>query len=118
MGVRQTCPDGLLHTAQHIHADLVCRVDINEVISHRGYGSTMPLAGFDDGGNYEENRRVEMRLLEPGEEGYRSDFVKVREGERFDGRTFAAETAVGTKNVRYGDAITSANPHLVRARHF
>jgi len=39
---------------------------LDAMIIHAGYGSTQPLPGFDDGGNHEENRRVEMRLLEPG----------------------------------------------------
>ena len=39
-------------------------------VASRGLGSAFPLAGFDDGDNYTENRRVEMRLIAPGEEGY------------------------------------------------
>ena len=57
--------------------DVVWGLPLDELISHRGYGSTNPLPEFDDGKNHPENRRVEMRLLEPGEEGYRSAFSKV-----------------------------------------
>jgi hypothetical protein len=28
-----------------------------------GYGSRKRLPGFDDGGNYKENRRVEVRII-------------------------------------------------------
>ena len=50
---------------------------IELLITHRGYGSTQPLPEYSDGGNYEQNRRVEMRLLEPGEEGYCSSFAPI-----------------------------------------
>ena len=43
---------------------------IEKAISHIGMGSTVRLPGFDDGGNYSENRRVEMRLVVEGEPGY------------------------------------------------
>ena len=33
-----------------------------------GYGATRRLPGFDDGGNYKENRRVEIGLLVEGDE--------------------------------------------------
>ena len=54
-------------------------ISLSDMIQPRGYGSTVPLPGFDDGGNYVENRRVEMRLLEPGQEGYLSPFSIVEE---------------------------------------
>ena len=47
------------------------------LVTHRGYGSTRPKPEFEDGGNHPENRRVEMRLLEPGDDGYCSSFAKV-----------------------------------------
>jgi len=50
---------------------------LEELIQHRGCGCTLPLPGLDDGGNHEENRRVEMRLLDPGEAGYCSPFAPV-----------------------------------------
>ena len=40
-------------------------VPANELISSVGFGSTQPLPGYTDGGNYAENRRVEIRLREP-----------------------------------------------------
>ena len=43
---------------------------IEKAISHIGMGSTVRLPGFDDGGNYSENRRVEMRLVVEGEPSY------------------------------------------------
>ena len=45
-------------------ADLMWGHPVDELIQHRGYGSTRPLPEYADGGNHEENRRVEMRLLE------------------------------------------------------
>lgn len=39
---------------------------LEELVQHRGCGCTLPLPGLDDGSNHEENRRVEMRLLDPG----------------------------------------------------
>ena len=50
---------------------------IDALVTQRGCGSTMPLPGFDDGGNHLENRRVEMRLLEPGQDGYCSQLSEV-----------------------------------------
>ena len=67
----------LARNTPRAHADAMWGHAIETLISHRGYGSTQPLPGFDDGENYEENRRVEMRLLEPGEEGYCSTFAAV-----------------------------------------
>ena len=55
---------------------------VDELIQHRGFGSTKPLPGFDDGENYEVNRRVEMRLVEPHQEGYRVGFEDVAAGTR------------------------------------
>jgi hypothetical protein len=43
---------------------------VDKVVSFEGKGSTVRLPGFDDGGNYAENRRVEMRLVEPGDPAY------------------------------------------------
>ena len=43
---------------------------IDDLIWSRGFGSKFPLAGFDDGGNYEENRRVEIHLITPDMEQY------------------------------------------------
>lgn len=40
------------------------------LIAHRGWGDTRPLPGFDDGGNYVENRRVEVNLIESTHEDY------------------------------------------------
>ena len=60
-----------------IGAPLAWGKQIDGLITQRGYGSTQPLPGFDDGGNYPENRRVEMRLLEPGQEGYCSPFSEI-----------------------------------------
>ena len=45
-------------------ADIMWGHTVAELIQHRGYGSTQPLPEYADGGNHEENRRVEMRLLE------------------------------------------------------
>ena len=50
---------------------------IDGLVTQRGYGSTQPLPNFADGGNRPENRRVEMRLLEPGQEGYCSAFSEI-----------------------------------------
>ena len=42
--------------------DIIWGVHVTELISSTGHGASKPLPGFDDGGNYEQNRRVEMRL--------------------------------------------------------
>ena len=65
---------------------------IDGLVTQRGCGSTMPLPGFDDGGNHTENRRVEMRLLEPGQEGYCSTLSEV------DGSSVKIEPRMKTKN--------------------
>ena len=49
---------------------------LEDQIWPNGFGNTRPLPGFDDGGGhrlsgYEENRRVELHLVSPGEPGYR-----------------------------------------------
>ena len=61
-------------TAQHSSVLLVWGLPIDSLVSSRGHGFTKPLPAFADGGNHPENRRVEMRLLRPGEEGYCSTF--------------------------------------------
>ena len=38
---------------------------LRELISHCGWGCSRPLRAWDDGGNYELNRRVEMVLVPP-----------------------------------------------------
>ena len=57
---------------------------IEQLVQHQGYGCTVPLPEFADGGNYEENRRVEMRLVEEGEDGYCCPLgaVAAKEGKR------------------------------------
>ena len=52
-------------------------VQVDDLIQPRGYGSTQPLPDYADGGNYVQNRRVEMRLLETGQEGYCAPFSVV-----------------------------------------
>ena len=54
-------------------------------ISFKGHGSKVRLKGFDDGGNYAENRRVEMRLVTPGQPGY------------FQGGTVPSSKSLSTK---------------------
>ena len=53
---------------------------LDDLLQHRGLGSTVPLREYADGGNYEANRRVEVRLLEPGQEGWCSPFGPVPPG--------------------------------------
>lgn len=60
--------------AAHSGSEELWGVNLDDLIQNRGYGSTVPLPGFDDGGNYVENRRVEMRLIEPDQEGYLCPF--------------------------------------------
>jgi len=59
-------------------ADQVWGLPIDQLIVHRGYGSTKPLPGYDSDENFEQNRRVEMRLLEPGEDGYCGSFAEAQ----------------------------------------
>ena len=56
--------------AAHPGEEIVWGKPLELAVASRGLGSAFPLAGFDDGDNYTENRRVEMRLIAPGEEGY------------------------------------------------
>jgi hypothetical protein len=58
-------------------ADELWGEPISRLITHRGCGNAQALEGFDDGRNHWQNRRVEMRLLEPHEEGYCSDLPRV-----------------------------------------
>ena len=44
------------------------------IVKSTGLGCTRKLAGFDDGGNYKENRRVEIHLVEGDGEGDQSSF--------------------------------------------
>ena len=60
-----------------VGATLGWGLPVDGLITQRGYGSTQPLPSFADGGNHSENRRVEMRLLEPGQEGYCSEFSEI-----------------------------------------
>ena len=59
-------------------ADQVWGLPIDQLIVHRGYGSTKPLPGYDGDENFEQNRRVEMRLLESGEDGYCGSFAEAQ----------------------------------------
>ena len=67
-------------------ADQVWGLPIDQLIVHRGYGSTKPLPGYDSDGNFEQNRRVEMRLLEPGEDGYCGSFAEAQVAARTPAR--------------------------------
>ena len=58
------------HIIKDAGSDHAWDAPVRPLVQSRGYGSTKPLADFDDEGNHEENRRVEMRLLEPGDDGY------------------------------------------------
>ena len=63
--------------AANVGSPAMWSVQLDDLIQPRGYGSTQPLSEYADGGNYEQNRRVEMRLLEPGQEGYCKAFSTV-----------------------------------------
>ena len=56
--------------ATNVGKEIVWGMSVANAVSFKGYGSKVRLPGFDDGGNYAENRRVEMRLVAPGEAGY------------------------------------------------
>jgi len=46
-----------------VKSQLASKTTANGTLEAVGYGSTQRLPGFDDGGNYLENRRVDAMLL-------------------------------------------------------
>ena len=63
----------------HLWPDQVRWFPDIELVTHRGYGCTQPLPGFDDGQNHPENRRVMVRLLEPDHDGYAGEWGDTEE---------------------------------------
>ena len=55
--------DNVEHEVEQIKVNGHAKMPSGGVIRAWGYGSRKRLPGFDDGGNYKENRRVEVRLI-------------------------------------------------------
>ena len=50
-------------TAEQIWQDGDAHTPLGNFIRAKGFGASQRLPGYDDGGNYDQNRRVEINLV-------------------------------------------------------
>ena len=83
------------------------------LLAHWGYGDTRPLPGFTDG-NYPENRRVEVCLLDVDGEGYLAPPQPIWERLGEGGGSKAADRTLAASKITRPDRPTSnfATPHF------